>query len=133
MTPLRKLSGCLLAAAAAALIIAAPGCTTTPAAPGTVQLDAAGQAKVAISVAISAVKAVRTVGDQLLLAKTINAAEAQRIQDQCNQARALLVTARGLLATGSTVDLSTAQGKLLAAQALLASANEFFATKGYDG
>lgn len=134
MSTFRRLMGLLIASAAAALIMAAPGCTTVPVdgSPG-VQLSAAAQAKIAVSVGISAVKGVRAVGDQLLLSKVINAAEAQRIQSQCNEARAYLDAARSLLATGMAVDLSTAQGKLLAAQTLLAAANDFFTSKGYRG
>lgn len=133
MTTFRKLTGCVLAALAACVIAAAPGCTTMAPGSGTTQLDPGAQAKVAVSVGISAVKGVRAIGDQLLLTKVINAAEAQRIQDQCNEARALLDAARALLQTGSMMDLSTAQGKLLAAQALIVAANDFFTAKGYRG
>lgn len=131
MLTLRKFMGLLLVCGAAALITAAPGCTTTQPDGSTVQVSAAAQAKVAVSVGVSAVTGVRTIADRLLLSKVINAAEAQRIQNQCNEARTYLDAARALLASGSALDLSTAQGKLMAAQALLASANDFFTAKGY--
>lgn len=125
----RKLAGLMLAAAAAALISVAPGCASPPAG-ATTQEQVMAQTRQAVVVGIAAVKGVRTVGDQLLLSKQINATQAQDIQDKCNQARVLLDAARALLKSGTAVDLSTAQGKLNVAQMLLTAASDFLAQHG---
>lgn len=120
----KNLMGTAIALMAVALL-ALSACSTSPPGTSTEAIQAAN-AKVQISVGIAAVKGVRVLGDQLLLAKKITPDVAQSVQDKADVARQTLVMARSLL----TTDTSTALAKLNAAQLILADLNELLTSKG---
>jgi hypothetical protein len=110
-------------AALAVTLLCVPGCAVT----GTgASQSAALSPEKQISVGIAAVKGVRVLGDQLLVAKKITASQAQEVQDKADVARQSLDLARTLLAT----DTSTAVAKLNAAQVILAQLNDYLIARG---